>query len=159
MKKLLLVASLCSFVVLAFAIRVHAVSRQVRVAGRAQPKIELSLDTTSVNFGAIDPAVPTEAAPAFTATVKSNKVYAYALSAPASFSGGARPDISHLEWDRWGAPPPGYLPCWEGDVDTVLFAPKTAARDFRYSLRLTWGFDEEPDIDYSAELTVTAVQW
>jgi len=41
----------------------------------------------------------------------------------------------------------------------VLFAPKTAARDFRYSLRLTWGFDEEPDVDYSAELTITAVQW
>ncbi|RJQ55555.1 MAG: hypothetical protein C4521_02150 [Actinobacteria bacterium] len=134
-------------------------SKTVSISGATNPKITISVDTTIVSFGTMDPDVPEVANPAFTATVKSNKSYLYTIEAPATFSGPGSPDIAHLEWDRIGAPPNGYLQCWEGAIDTVPFAPKTTAAGYTYALRLTFGYDEEPDADYTANLQATAVQW
>lgn len=159
MRRAIVVALLSLLTALGLTLRGQATSENVTVGGRTSSKILLSVDTSNVAFGALEPDVAAEEAPAYTATVKSNKTYLYSLSAPATFSGGTSPDINHMEWDRWGAAPNGYMPFWGGAVDTVLFEAKTVGKPYTYSLRLTFGYDEDPDIDYSAQLTTTALQW
>lgn len=161
MRKSAAVALVTALLLLGLALHGQAATtmRQVTLSAKTIPKIRMTIDAPAVDFGTLDPGVPVTKSPACAFTVRSNKSYLYVLSSPAAFTGGAGPDISHLEWDRLGAPPNGFLPCWEGDIDTHLFASKTSGRNYTYALRLTFGYDEDPEVQYSAELTATAMQW
>ncbi|RJQ55554.1 MAG: hypothetical protein C4521_02145 [Actinobacteria bacterium] len=155
MKKALFVLAIVAVALIGLTVTAYAAtSDPVTVTGRLNPKIVVSVDNTTVAFGTFDPDVAQEDLAAFTATVKSNKSYDYSVDAPAAFTGGSTPAINHLEWDRGS----GYAAFAAGANDFLNSEPKTDGAAYTYDLRLTFGYDEDPDVDYTADLVPTAVQ-
>ncbi len=159
MKRSVLAGLLAAVLIAVFVSSAGASDTTVRVTGRLNKRLALSVSPSEVGFGSFDPDVPQAVSPAFTVTVKANSDYLYALECPATFTGPGSPNISHLEWDRLGADPEGYAACEEGTVDGIPFAGRTAGTDYPYALRLSLGYDEEPGADYAANLKITCLLW
>lgn len=157
MKKLALVVFLVLIAVMGLALRAYAASDTVTVTGQTNAKIVLSIDNTTVAFGAFDPDVAQTRAVAFTVTVKSNKAYDYSVEAPATFTGVGTADapvIGHMEFRRVG-----WTNFASGSNDPLPGALKTAGTNYAYDLRLTFGYDEDPNpASYTAGIVPTALQ-
>lgn len=154
MRKATLIVALVLIAVLGLTLHAYAADQTVTVTGRTNAKITLTVDNATVAFGTFDPDTPQTVASAFTATVKSNKGYDYYVTAPSNFAGGSTPAIDHLEWDAGS----GYAAFASGNNDPRNGEAKTSGRDYAYGLRLTFGYDEDPDVDYSADIVPTAMQ-
>jgi len=152
---LVLIVALLLVIAVAIAVA-HAVTETVTINGRANPKIVLTVDTDTITFAPEDPGVAQTKSNVLNVNVRSNKAYTYEVTAPANWTGGSTPPIGRLEWDRGS----GYAAFVSGANDQDLASPKTnnAGFDRLYSLQLTWAYDDDPDVDYTADLVPTAVQ-
>jgi hypothetical protein len=153
---LALIVALLLVVAVAIAVA-HAVTETVTINGRANPKIVLTVDTDTITFAPEDPGVAQEKADVLNVNVRSNKAYTYEVTAPATWTGGSTPPISRLEWKRGAG---AYAAFASGANDQDLASAKTGNSGFDrlYSLQLTWAYDDDPDVDYTADLVPTAVQ-
>lgn len=151
MKKVTVVLAIALVAVIAIALQAYAASDTVNVTGRTSAKIVMSIDDTTMAFGTFEPDVP-QTGQNFNVEVKSNKGYNYYMTAPWAFSNGSAPTIDHLEYNR-----AGWANFAAGNNDP-LAGLKTASTIYAYQLRLTFGYDEDPDVDYTADIVPTALQ-
>jgi hypothetical protein len=132
-------------------------SGSVNVSANAQPRIVMTIDTTTVDFGDVDLDLGSTITSAVGIQVKSNNFWDFSVVANSDLTGattGTTIPIANLEWADTGS---GLWQSFSLVSQTIGSNYPRGVTNFDYDYKITIGYDYPPDT-YTTTITYTAVQ-